>query len=116
MSKIESTVVIHKRYYEIKSSALPLFVTLKKVYDRNVVDKYRLYLLLGVIIFNLIDYVYIYVCVCLSRSSVMLLLRCMYTIRCFIFNIILIQQYFGACNSRGKHGIFQSESGCVNNL
>ena len=29
---------------------LPLFVTLKKVYDRNVVNKYGLYLLLGVII------------------------------------------------------------------
>ena len=40
---------------------LPLFVTLKKVYDRNVVIKYRLYLLLGVIISNLIDYIYIYI-------------------------------------------------------
>ena len=28
-----------------------------KVYDRNVVNKYRLYLLHGVIIFNLIDYI-----------------------------------------------------------
>ena len=37
---------------------LPLFVTLKKVYDRNVGNKYRIYLLLGVIIFNLIDYIY----------------------------------------------------------
>ena len=36
---------------------LPLFVTLKKVYDRNVVNKY---LLLGVIIYYLIDYIYIY--------------------------------------------------------
>ena len=36
---------------------LPLFVTLKKVYDRNVVSKYGLYLLLGVIIYNLIDYI-----------------------------------------------------------
>ena len=36
---------------------LPLFVTLKKVYDRNVVNKYGLYLLLGVIIYNLIDYI-----------------------------------------------------------
>ena len=35
-------------------------VTLKKVYDRKVVIKYRLYLLLGVVIFNLIDYIYIY--------------------------------------------------------
>ena len=40
---------------------LPLFVTLKKVYDRNVVNKYGLYLLLGVIIYNLIDYVRIYI-------------------------------------------------------
>ena len=36
---------------------IPLFVTLKKVYDRNVVNKYGLYLLLGVIIYNLIDYI-----------------------------------------------------------
>ena len=42
---------------------LPLFVTLKKVYDRNVVNKYGLYLLLGVIIYNLIDYIHIYVCI-----------------------------------------------------
>ena len=40
-----------------------MFVTLKKVYDRNVVNKYRIYLLLGVVIFNIIDYVYIYICV-----------------------------------------------------
>ena len=42
---------------------IPLFVTLKKVYDQNVVNKYALYLLLGVIIYNLIDliyYIYIY--------------------------------------------------------
>ena len=32
-----------------------------KVYDRNVVNKYGLYLLLGVIIYNLIDYIYIYI-------------------------------------------------------
>ena len=38
---------------------LPLFVTLKKVYDRNVVNKYRIYFLLGVITFNLIDYIYL---------------------------------------------------------
>ena len=38
---------------------LPLFVTLKKVYGRNVVNKYRIYLLHGVIIINLIDYIYI---------------------------------------------------------
>ena len=38
---------------------VPLFVTLKKVYDRNVVNKY---LLLGVIIYYLIDYMYIHVC------------------------------------------------------
>ena len=36
---------------------LPLFVTLKKIDDRNVVNKYRLYLLIGVMIFNLIDYI-----------------------------------------------------------
>ena len=40
---------------------LPLFVNLKKVYDRNVVNKYGLYLLLGVVIYNLIDYMYIYI-------------------------------------------------------
>ena len=33
-------------------------VTLKNVYDRNVVNKYGLYLLLGVIIYYLIDYIY----------------------------------------------------------
>ena len=38
-----------------------LFVTLKKVYDRNVENKYRLCLLLCDIIFNLIDYMYIYI-------------------------------------------------------
>ena len=38
-----------------------MFVTLKKVYDRNVVNEYGLYLLLGVIIYSLIDYVYIYI-------------------------------------------------------
>ena len=32
---------------------LPLYV-LKKVYDRNIVNRYRICLLLGVIIFNLI--------------------------------------------------------------
>ena len=31
------------------------------VYDRNVVNKYGLYLLLGVMIYNLIDYIYIYI-------------------------------------------------------
>ena len=36
---------------------IPLFVSMKKVYDRNVVNKYRLYLLIGVIIFNIIDYI-----------------------------------------------------------
>ena len=35
-------------------------VTLKNVYDRNVVNKYRIYYLLGVITLNLIDYIYIY--------------------------------------------------------
>ena len=43
---------------------LPLFVTLKKVYDRNVVNKYGLYLLLGVVIYNLIDHIYIYIYMC----------------------------------------------------
>ena len=33
-----------------------IYITLKKVYDRNVVNKY---LLLGVIIYYLIDYIYI---------------------------------------------------------
>ena len=36
-------------------------IHMKKVNDRNVVNKYRLYLLLGVIIFNLMDYIYIYI-------------------------------------------------------
>ena len=45
-------------YNEINSGQI---VTLKKVYDRNVVNKYGLYLLLGVIIYNLIDYIYIYI-------------------------------------------------------
>ena len=33
----------------------------KKVYDRNIVNKYRIYLLLGAIILNLIDYIYIHI-------------------------------------------------------
>ena len=37
---------------------------MEKVYDRNVVNKYRLYLFLGIIIHNLIDFVYIYTTVC----------------------------------------------------
>ena len=40
-----------------------LFVTFKKVYDRNVVNKYGLYSLLCAIIYNLVDYIYIYVCI-----------------------------------------------------
>ena len=51
---------IHTQTYIYVCVCVTLFVTLKKVYDRNVVNKYRLYLLLGVIILNLIDYVYIY--------------------------------------------------------
>ena len=47
---------------------------LKKVYDRNVVNKYGLYLLLGVIIYNLIDYIYIYTYV-LENSG-----HCIYSI------------------------------------
>ena len=43
----------------LQGDMFPLFVTLKKVYDRTVVNKYRSYLLLGVIIFNLIDHTYI---------------------------------------------------------
>ena len=35
-----------------------MLVILKKVYDRNVVNKYGLYSLLGVIIYNLIDCIY----------------------------------------------------------
>ena len=35
---------------------VPMFVTLKD-YDRSVVNKYGLYLLLGVIIYNLVDYI-----------------------------------------------------------
>ena len=36
-----------------------LFVNLRKVYDRNVVNKHRIYIfLLCVITFNLIDYIY----------------------------------------------------------
>ena len=35
---------------------VPMFVTLKD-YDRSVVNKYGLYLLLGVIINNLVDYI-----------------------------------------------------------
>ena len=34
---------------------------MKKVYDLNVVNKYGLYLLLGVIIYNHIDFIYIYI-------------------------------------------------------
>ena len=40
-----------------------IYMTLKKVYNRNVVNKYGLCSLLGVIIYNLIDYIlYIYIC------------------------------------------------------
>ena len=52
---------IHHIHIYIYVYMLPLFVTLKKVYDRNVVNKYGLYSLLGVIIYNLVDYIYIYV-------------------------------------------------------
>ena len=38
-----------------------LFVTLKKVYDRKVVNIYRIYFLLGAITISLIDYIYIYI-------------------------------------------------------
>ena len=48
---------------------IPLFVTLKKVYDRNVVNKYGLYLLLGVIIYNLIDYIYIYISIAIHHRG-----------------------------------------------
>ena len=47
---------------------LPLFVTLKKVYDRNVVNKYRLYLILGVMIFSIIDYIYIYIYIYIYKA------------------------------------------------
>ena len=49
----------------VESMLLSLLLSTKiNVYDRNVVNKYGLYLLLGVIIYNLIDYIYIYMCVC----------------------------------------------------
>ena len=41
---------------------------LKKVYDRNVVNKYRLYLLLGVIMFYLIDYFMYYIYILFIHS------------------------------------------------
>ena len=44
---------------EKSSATYILFVTLRKFYDRNVVNKYKIYFLLGVMIFNLIDYIYI---------------------------------------------------------
>ena len=46
-------------YYILIIIRLPLFVTLKTVNDRNVMNKYRIYLLLGVMTFNRIDYIYI---------------------------------------------------------
>ena len=52
---------IYTYIYMLYICMLPLFVALKKVYDRNAVNKYRIYLLLDVIIFNLIDYVYVLV-------------------------------------------------------
>ena len=39
---------------------LYVYIQNKSVNDRKIVNKYRLYLLLGVMIFNLIDYIYIY--------------------------------------------------------
>ena len=48
--------ILHLYYY------LYITFTLKKVYDRNVVNKYKICLLLGVIIFNIIDYIpFIYI-------------------------------------------------------
>ena len=48
---------------------LSLIVTLRKVYDRNVVNKHRICFLLGVISFCLIDYIYISMHVCDTQRN-----------------------------------------------
>ena len=47
----------------------------KKVYDRNVMNKYGTYYLLGVIAFDLIDYIYIYVHVYVLSYTFVLYLK-----------------------------------------
>ena len=87
---------------------LPLFVTLKKVYDRNVMNKYRIYLLL---ISNLIDYisictnaerfilyVYTYVHICIYTyfncySSTFTILSTLYSLNSFVVTTIYIYIY-----------------------
>ena len=71
--QVMNIIHIYSRRFGDKQWWLSLFVTLKKVYDRNVMNKYGLYSLLGVIIYNLVDYIsictdaelfiiYIYIC------------------------------------------------------
>ena len=45
----------------VVNNVLPLLTTLQKVYERNFVNKYRIFFLLGAATFNLIDHIYIYV-------------------------------------------------------
>ena len=47
--------IIH--IYSRRFGHRPSSKSLKKVYDRNVVNKYGLYSLLGAIIYNLVDYI-----------------------------------------------------------
>ena len=54
--------------------------TLTKDYDRNVMNKYRLYLLLGAIIFNLIDYISI----CTDAELFISFCRIIYIYGCLI--------------------------------
>ena len=62
-------------YIYIHMLHIHMFVTLKKVYDRNVVNKYGLYSLLGVMIYNLIDYIYIDIYIYTGWAKSMVTLR-----------------------------------------
>ena len=61
MHRMTKNMYMYIYIYVFRHPELPLIVTLKKVYDRNAVNKKSLYLLLGVIIFYLIDYIYTYI-------------------------------------------------------
>ena len=71
-------------------------VTLKKVYDRNVVNKY---LLLGVIIYNLIDYISI-----CTDAELFIIYICMYVDR-FFYSIDIL--FLSSCAQQFKKKVYE---------